>query len=88
MDHLPNLKDNHLLAALSVNELLHIVPYLEVVHLPLGQVLYESGSKLRHAYFPTSAVVSLLYVTGDGYSSEIARVGNEGVLGVALFMGG
>src|SRR5450830_1147143 len=88
MNHLSNLKDNHLLAALSATELLHIAPYLEFVHLPLGQVLYESGCKLHHAYFPTSSVVSLLYVMADGYSSEIAGVGNEGMLGVALFMGG
>jgi CRP-like cAMP-binding protein len=88
MDHLPNLKDNHLLAALSATELLHIAPYLEVVHLSLGQVLYESGCKLRHAYFPTSSVVSLLYYMEDGFSSEIAGVGNEGMLGLALFMGG
>src|SRR5450830_912891 len=84
----PKLKDNHLLAALSANELLHIAPYLEVVHLPLGQALYESGCKLHHAYFPTSSVISLLYDMEDGYSSEIAGVGNEGMLGVALFMGG
>jgi len=88
MIHSPDLKENHILAALSANELLRIAPYLEVVHLPIGQVLYESGCKLHHAYFPTSAIVSLLYDMENGSSSEIAGVGNEGVLGVALFMGG
>lgn len=88
MNHSPDLKENHILAALSDTELLHIAPNLEMVHLPLGQVIYESGSKLRHAYFPTSAIVSLLYNTENGSTTEIAGVGNEGVLGVALFMGG
>jgi CRP-like cAMP-binding protein len=88
MNHSPNLKDNHLLATLPATELFHIAPYLEGVYLQLGQVLYESGCKLHNAYFPTSSVVSLLYDMKDGYSSEIAGVGNEGVLGVALFMGG
>lgn len=88
MNHLPNLEDNHLLAALSATELSHIAPYLEVVHLTLGQILYESGCKLHHAYFPTSTVISLLYIMEDGFSSEIAGVGNEGMLGVALLLGG
>jgi len=56
--------------------------------MPLGSVLYESGSKLRHVYFPTTSIVSLLYVMEDGASAEIAVVGNEGILGIALFMGG
>lgn len=88
MNHLSNFEDNHLLAALSATELLHIAPYLEVVHLTLGQILYESGCKLHHAYFPISTVISLLNIMEDGFSSEIAGIGNEGMLGVALFMGG
>ena len=88
MNHSLDQKENHILAALSAAELLRIAPYLEVVHLPLGQVIYKSGCKLNHAYFPTSAIVSLLYDMGNGSTTEIAGVGNEGVLGVALFMGG
>lgn len=88
MNHSFDLKDNHILAALSATELLRIAPYLEVVHLPLGQVLHESGCKLHQAYFPTSSIVSLLYDMENGSSTEIAGVGNEGVLGMALFMGG
>jgi CRP-like cAMP-binding protein len=82
------LKDNHLLAALSASELLHFAHHLEIVHLSLGQVLYSPGCKLHHAYFPTSAIVSLLYDMENGSSSEIAGIGNEGILGAALFMGG
>lgn len=84
----PNLKDNQLLAALSANELLNFAHHLEIVHLSLGQVLYSPGCKLHHAYFPTSAVVSLLYDMENGSSAQIAGIGNEGLLGVALFMGG
>ena len=65
-----------------------LAPHLELVPLLLGDVLYESGAKLAHAYFPTSAIISLHYLLEDGGSSEIAGVGNEGVLGVSLFMGG
>ncbi|MDP1767119.1 MAG: Crp/Fnr family transcriptional regulator [Methylotenera sp.] len=88
MNNSPSLKDNHLLAALSASELLHFANNLEVVHLPLGQVLYKPGCKLHHAYFPTSSVISLLYDTENGTSAEIAGVGNEGMLGMALIMGG
>lgn len=83
-----NPKLNHLLAALPPGELEHVAPHLELVTLKLGAVLYESGGKLKHVYFPTDAIVSLLYVMEDGASAEIAVVGNEGLLGVSLFMGG
>ncbi len=79
---------NHLLAALPASELEHIGPFLEHVPLTLGQVLYESGGVLKYVYFPTDSIVSLLYVMENGASAEIALVGNEGVLGVSLFMGG
>ena len=79
---------NNLLAALPTADWLHWLPMLEVVAMPLGFVLYESGQTLSHAYFPTTAIVSLLYVMEDGASAEIAVVGNEGMVGVSLFMGG
>lgn len=79
---------NHLLAALPKAEFEHISPYLEPVVMPLGEVLYESGGQLQHVYFPTTAIVSLHYVTENGASAETAGVGNEGVLGISLFMGG
>jgi len=79
---------NHLLAALPQTELQRWVPHLESVDLALGQVLYESGATLGHVYFPTSAIVSLLYVMENGASAEIAVVGYEGVVGISLFMGG
>ena len=79
---------NHLLAVLLADVFARLSPNLELVPMPLGHVLYESGSELRHVYFPTSSIVSLLYVMEDGASAEIAVVGNEGVIGVALFMGG
>lgn len=79
---------NHLLAALPPDELECLLPNLELVPLPLGEVLYESGNQLRHVYFPTDSIVSLLYVLTNGSSAEIAVVGNEGLIGVALFMGG
>jgi CRP-like cAMP-binding protein len=81
-------RHNHLLAALPMEEYDRLAPNLELVQLPLGHVLYESGDELRHVYFPTTAIVSLLYVMLDGASAEIAVVGNEGLIGVALFMGG
>ncbi len=84
----PEAKKNHLLRALPQAVFERWLPGLEVVELPLGTVLYESGSTLSHAYFPTTAIVSLLYVMEDGASAEIAVVGNEGVVGVSLFMGG
>jgi len=80
--------DNHLLAALSTEVQQRLLPFLELVPMPLGMVLYESGDTMRHAYFPTDSIVSLLYVMEDGASAEISVVGNEGLVGVALFMGG
>jgi CRP-like cAMP-binding protein len=79
---------NGLLAALPAAEWERWLPLLEAVEMPLGQVLYESGSTLSHVYFPTDAIVSLLYVMENGASAEIAVVGNEGVVGISLFMGG
>jgi CRP-like cAMP-binding protein len=84
--HTPS--QNHLLAALPPDERERIYPYLELIPMPLGKVLYESGDVLRHVYFPTDAIISLLYVMTDGASGEISVVGNEGLIGVALFMGG
>ena len=81
-------RTNQLLAALPPAEWQRWQPQLEAVELPLGQVLYESGSTLGHVYFPTTAIVSLLYVMQNGASAEIAVVGREGIVGVALFMGG
>jgi CRP-like cAMP-binding protein len=81
-------QQNHLLAALSPAERERLLPDLKLVYLPLGSVLYESGDKLRHIYFPTDCIVSLLHVLKDGASTGIAAVGNEGAVGVALFMGG
>jgi CRP-like cAMP-binding protein len=79
---------NRLLAALPQAEWGRWLPYLEPVDMPLGKVLYESGSRLSHVYFPTTSIVSLLYVMEDGASAEIAVVGNEGIVGISLFMGG
>jgi CRP-like cAMP-binding protein len=82
------LKQNQILDALSPAARERLLPHLQVVALPLGMVLYESGDTLRHIYFPTDSIVSLLYVMEDGASAEIAVVGNDGAIGVALFMGG
>jgi CRP-like cAMP-binding protein len=81
-------KKNRLLAALPEAEWQRWLPQLELVEMPLGEVLYESGGTLSHVYFPTTAIVSLLYVMENGASAEIAVVGNEGLVGVSLFMGG
>lgn len=81
-------QENHLLAALPAAEFEHWRPHLELVDLSLGQVLYESGSTMTHVFFPITAIVSLLYVMEDGASAEIAVIGNEGVVGISLFMGG
>ena len=83
-----NPKDNHLLAALPDAEWQRLQPFLEPVEMSLGQVLYESGRPMAHVYFPTTAIVSLLYVMENGASAEIAVVGCEGVVGITLFMGG
>ncbi len=84
----PQPIQNHLLAALSPEVQDRLFPYLELVPLPLGMVLYESGDTMRHVYFPTDSIVSLLYVMESGSSAEISVVGNEGMVGIALFMGG
>ncbi|MBL6751092.1 MAG: Crp/Fnr family transcriptional regulator [Nevskia sp.] len=84
----PAPQQNHLLAALPTDVQDRLFPHLELVPLPLGEVLYESGDTLRHVYFPTDSIVSLLYVMESGASAEISVVGNEGLIGVALFMGG
>ena len=81
-------KQNHLLAALPAEIFDRILPHLELVSMPLGEVLYESGGQLQYVYFPTTAIVSLHYLMESGASAEIAGVGNEGVLGISLFMGG
>jgi CRP-like cAMP-binding protein len=81
-------QQNHLLAALPAAEFERVATHLELVQLPLGEMLYEPGIQLQHAYFPTTSIVSLHYVTESGASSEAAGVGNEGVVGVSLFMGG
>ena len=86
LTHIPT--QNHLLAALPENEYERLLPHLEAVSMPLGEALYESGGRLQHVYFPTTSIVSLLYVLEDGASAELAVVGNEGVLGISLFMGG
>lgn len=79
---------NHLLAAIPQHEFKRLSPHLEPTPMELGEVLYESGGRLQHVYFPTTSIVSLLYVMEDGDSAEIAVVGNEGILGISLFMGG
>jgi CRP-like cAMP-binding protein len=79
---------NHLLAGLPAALQQQWLPQLEAVQMPLGEVLYESGMTLSHVYFPTTSIVSLLYVMEDGASAEIAVVGNEGLVGISLFMGG
>jgi CRP-like cAMP-binding protein len=88
MCSVPNPRDNHILDALPPLERERLFPHMKLVDMPLGMVLYESGAALRHIYFPTNSIVSLLYVMRDGASAEIAVVGNEGAIGVSLFMGG
>ena len=81
-------QQNNLLAALAPDDFDLFSELLELVPMPLGQMLYEPGTQLRHAYFPTTSIISLHYVTETGASAETAGVGNEGVLGISLFMGG
>jgi CRP-like cAMP-binding protein len=88
MSSLHNPSQNHILAALPPADFERLAAHLELVPLPLGEILYEPGSQLQHAYFPTTAIVSLHYVTESGASAETAGVGNEGVVGISLFMGG
>jgi hypothetical protein len=84
----PEPKQNHLLAALSPEVQGRLFPYLELVPLPLRAVMYESGHAMRHVYFPTDAIISLQYVMENGASTAILVVGNEGLMGITLFMGG
>lgn len=84
----PNMEKNHLLAALPAADLAHLMAHLEWVALPLGKMLYEPGGHLQHAYFPTTAIVSLHHVMASGAAAESAGVGNEGMVGIALFLGG
>ena len=79
---------NHLLAALPAEEYKRLLPHLELVTMPLGHALYESGVPMHHVFFPTDSIVSLLYVMEDGASAEIAIVGNDGIVGISVFMGG
>ena len=83
-----NPRQNHLLGALPAAEYERLFPHLEWVQMPLGKVLYESGYELHHAYFPITCIVSKLYVMENGASAEIAVIGNDGIIGVSLFMGG
>ena len=88
MSEQPSPHQNHLLASIPEEIFERLSPHLELIPMPLGEVLYESGGKLHHVYFPTTAIVSLHYVMENGASAEIAGVGNEGVVGISLFMGG
>lgn len=88
MSSMRNTNQNHLLADLLDVEFERLAPHLDLIPMLIGDVLNESGVSLKHAYFPTTAIVSLHYVLEDGGSSEIAGIGNEGVLGTTLFMGG
>jgi CRP-like cAMP-binding protein len=81
-------RQNHLLAVLPTAESERLIPHLQLVLLPLGEALYESGDTLEYVYFPTTSIVSLLYVMENSASAEIAVIGNEGIVGIALFMGG
>jgi len=83
-----NPHQNHLLDALPPAEYARIAHDIELIPLKLGEVLYESGDRLKHVYFPTTSIISMLYVMESGASAEIAVVGNEGILGISLFMGG
>lgn len=84
----PTPKQNRLLSALPAADYARLLPDLELIEMPLGFVVYESGGTMGYLYFPTSSIVSLLYVMEDGGSAEIALTGNDGLVGIALFMGG
>jgi CRP-like cAMP-binding protein len=84
----PTLQNNHILAALPAAVFERVTAQLKLVPMELGKVIYESGDTLRYVYFPTDCIISLLYVLKDGASAEISVVGNEGLIGIALFMGG
>jgi len=88
MPQRPLPTQNHLLAALPEDVQQRLFPYLELIPMPLGKVIYESGDPLHHVYFPVDSIVSLLYVMENGASAEISVVGNEGLVGIAIFMGG
>lgn len=88
MPDAPSPTENHLLAALPQEVRDRLFPFLDLIPMPLGKVIYESGHALRHVYFPTDSIISLLYVMESGASAEISVVGNEGLVGVAVFMGG
>jgi CRP-like cAMP-binding protein len=88
MSSLHSPKQNHILAALPAEDYAHLLPDLELIPMPLGWAVHESGGQMGYVYFPTTSIVSLLYVMEDGASAEIAIVGNEGLVGIALFMGG
>ena len=88
MSSSPGPQQNHLLAALPAAEFEPLAKHLELAPLPLGKMLYEPGGQMLHAYFPTTAIVSLHYVMESGATTEAAGVGNEGVVGISLFMGG
>ena len=81
-------KQNHLLAALRATDYNRLLPNLELIPMSLGWVAYESGNEMDHVYFPTTSIVSLLYVMENGPSAEIAIIGNEGLVDISLFMGG
>ena len=84
----PSPHQNHLLDALPAGDYERVASHLQLIPMKLGDVLYESGAELQYVYFPTTCIISLLYVMEDGASAEIAVVGNEGILGISLFMGG
>lgn len=86
--HTDNARLNHLLAALPVEELDRLMPNLKPVSLKLGEVIYESGEQLESIYFPTTAIISLLYIMENGSTAEIGMAGNDGLVGIALYMGG
>lgn len=88
MNDLASPRQNYLLDVLPVAQLNCLIPHLELVLLPLGETLYESGCQLDYVYFPTTCIVAKLYFTENGASTEIAVIGNEGIIGIALFMGG
>ncbi|MFA5939608.1 MAG: Crp/Fnr family transcriptional regulator [Sinimarinibacterium sp.] len=88
MSDTPAPRQNHLLGALSERALTRLRPHLELASMPLGKILYDAGETMRHVYFPTDCIVSLLQVMENGASGEIAVVGNEGLIGIASFMGG
>jgi CRP-like cAMP-binding protein len=88
MSDLHDPRQNHLLAVLPEEEYARLFSHLELVPMPLGEAVCEPGAPMRHVYFPTTSIVSLLYVMDDGASAEIAVVGNEGIVGISVFMGG